>query len=103
MLVPLVVHLRLPHLRLELHLLLEPVQSVQLVVGSLLQTRLLGLQSVLIDERDDARVRLEASLVSLKAAGRDSLVLRGLSVLCSFLEEVRLLFDPPFCYSGLAT
>ena len=61
------------------------------------------LQSALIDERDDARLRLEASLVSLKAAGRGSLVLRGLSVLCSFLEEVQLVFDPPFCYSGLAT
>ena len=45
---------------------------------------------------------LEVGLVSLKAAGRGSLVLRGLSVLCSFPEEVGLVF-PPFCYSGLAT
>ena len=103
MLAPPVVHLRLPHLRLELHLLLELVPAVNLVVGYLPQTWLPELQSVLIDERDDARLRLEASLVSLKAVGRDSLVLRGLSVLCSFLEEVRLVFDPPFCYSGLVT
>ena len=59
-------HLRLPHLRLELvlNLLLEPVQSVQLVVRSL-KTWLLGLlpwlQNVQLDERDDVRLRLGAS------------------------------------------
>ena len=45
---------------------------------------------------------LEVGLVSLEAVRRDFLILRGLSVLCSFPEEVGLVF-PPFCYSGLAT
>ena len=77
---------------------------MHLEVGShLLQPCLLGLQCVLIDERGGVHQQLEASLVSLKAVGRDSLVLRSLPVLCSFLEEVRLVFDPPFCYSGVAT
>ena len=71
-----------------------------------MKTWLLGLlprlQSVQLDEQDDVRLRLGLE-VSSKAVGRGSLVLRGLSVLLSFLEEVRLvLLDPPFCYSGLA-
>ena len=65
---------------------------MQLVVGSL-KTWLLGLlpwlQNVQLDERDDVRLRLEASQVSSKAAGRGSLSFRGLSVLLSLLEEVR--------------
>ena len=73
------------------------------MVGShLLQSFLFYLQSVLLDERGVVHLQLEASLLSLEAAGRDSLILRGLSVLCSFPEEVGLVF-PPFCYSGLAT
>ena len=44
---------------------------------------------------------LKVGLVSLKVVGRDSLIPRGLSVLCSFPEEVGLVY-PPFCYSGLA-
>ena len=105
-LVLLLLHLRLPHLRLDLlrHLRLALVQPVQLVVS--MKTWLLRLlprlQSVQLDERVDVRLRLGLE-VSSKAVGRDSLVLRGLSVLCSFLEEVRLVFDPPFCYSGVAT
>ena len=76
---------------------------VNLVVGPhLLQPFLLYLQSVLLDERGVVRCVLEVGLVSLEAVGRDSLILRGLSVLCSFPEEVGLVF-PPFCYSGLAT
>ena len=102
-LAPLVLDLRLPHLRLALHLRLDLIPAVHLVAGShLLQPCLLELQSVLTDERGVVRLRLEVGLVSLKAVGRDSLVLRGLSVLCSFLEEAGLVF-PPFCYSGLAT
>ena len=58
---------------------------------------------MLIDERGGVRQQLEASLVRLKAAGRDSLIPRGLSVLCPFSEEVGLVFDPPYCYRGLAT
>jgi hypothetical protein len=64
---------------------------------------LLYWQSVLIDERGGVRQQLEASLVRLKAVGRDSLIPRGLSVLCPFPEEVGLVLDPPYCYSGLAT
>ena len=59
-------------------------------------------QSVTLDERGVVRYELEVSLASLKADGRDSLIPRGLTVLCSFPEEVGLVY-PPFCYSGLAT
>ena len=103
MLAPVLLNLRLPHLRLALHLRLDPFPAVPLVVGShLLQSFLFYLQSVLLDERGVVHLQLEASLLSLEAVGRDSLILRGLSVLCSFPEEVGLVF-PPFCYSGLAT
>ena len=96
MLAPVVLDLRLPHLRLALHLRPDLVPAVHLVVGShLLQPCLLELQSALIDERGVIRLRLEVGLVSLKAVGRDSLILRGLSVLCSIPEEVGLVF-PPF-------
>ena len=71
------------------------------VVPHLLQPFLLYFQSVLLHERGVVRLRLEVGLVSLEAAGRGSLVLRGLSVLCSFPEEVGLVYLP-FCYSGLA-
>ena len=96
MLAPVVLDLRLPHLRLALHLRLDLIPAVHLVAGShLLQPCLLELQSALIDERGVIRLRLEVGLVSLKAVGRDSLILRGLSVLCSIPEEVGLVF-PPF-------
>ena len=68
----------------------------------LLQPFLLYWQSVLLDERGAVRCDLEVHLVSLKAVGWDSLISRGLTVLCSFPEEVGLVY-PPYCYSGLAT
>ena len=59
-------HLRLPHLRLDLilYLLLEPVRSVQLVMVSMktwLHGLLSWLQNVQLDERVDVLLRLEAS------------------------------------------
>ena len=49
------------------------------------------------------RLRLGLEVSSKPAVGRGFLVLRGLSVLLSFPEKIRLVFlDPPFCYSGLA-
>ena len=107
----LLLHFRLPHLRLDLfqHLRLDLFQSVQLV-GSvkpwllLMLPRPRFLRIVQLNERDDVRLRLGLEVSSKAAVGRDSLVLRGLSVLLSFLGEVQLvIFDPPpFCYSGLA-
>ena len=93
--------LQLPlQLRLALHL--RPDLVVHLVVGPhLLRPFLLYWQSVLLDERSVVRSRLEVGLVSLEAVGRDSPILRGLSVRCSFPEKVGLVY-PPFCYSGLA-
>ena len=106
----LLLHFRLPHLRLDLfqHLRLDLFQSVQLV-GSvkpwllLMLPRPRFLRIVQLNERDDVRLRLGLEVSSKAAVGRDSLVLRGLSVLLSFLGEVRLVsLDPSFCYSGLA-
>ena len=57
---------------------------------------------MLLDERGVVQCELEMDLLSLRADGWDSLTPRGLSVLCSFPEEVGLVY-PPYCYSGLAT
>ena len=68
----------LPHLRLELalHLLLELIQPVQLVVGSMHQPLLLGLlpllQNVQLDERV-VRLQLAERSVSSKAVDRTGL------------------------------
>ena len=67
-----------------------------------LRSSLLYWQSVTLDERGAVLCELEVGLLSLKADGRDSLIPRGLTVLCSFPEEVGLVY-PPYCYSGLAT
>ena len=70
----------------------------------LLRPFLLYWQSVTLDERGVVWCELEVGLLSLKADGRDSPIPRGLTVLCSFPEEVGLvLVYPPYCYSGLAT
>ena len=97
--VPVVLDLRLLHLRLAVHLRPVVVHLVQWL-PHLLPSFLLYWQSATLDER--VRCDLEVHLVSLKAAGRDSLIPRGLTVLCSFREEVGLVY-PPYCYSGLAT
>ena len=94
--VPVVLDLRLLHLRLAVHLRPVVVHLVQWV-PHLLPPVLLYWQSATLDERGVVRCELEVSLVSLKAVGRDSLIPRGLTVLCTFPEEVGLvLFDPPF-------
>ena len=79
-------------LRLALHLRL-----VAVVVPHLVEPFLLYRQSVALDERGGVRCELEVGLASLKVDGRGSLIPRGLTVLCSFPEEVGLLvlFDPP--------
>ena len=70
----------------------------------LLRSFFLYWQSVTLNERGVVLCELEVGLLSLKADGRDSLITRGLTVLCSFPEEVGLvLVYPPYCYSGLAT
>ena len=46
--------------------------------------------------------KAEVDLLSLRAGGLDSLIPRGLPVLCSFPEEVGLVY-PPYFHSGLAT
>ena len=103
---PAVLDLRLLQLLLHLHLVLHlrlaavHLRLVAVVVPHLLQPFLLYWQSVTLDERGVVRYELEVSLASLKTDGRDSLILRGLTVLCSFPEEVGLVY-PPFCYSGL--
>ena len=45
---------------------------------------------------------LEVDLLSLRVDGRDLLIPRCLSVLCSFPEEVGLAY-PSYFHSGLAT
>ena len=103
---PAVLDLRLLQLLLHLHLVLHlrlaavHLRLVAVVVPHLLQPFLLYWQSVTLDERGVVRYELEVSLASLKTDGRDSLIPRGLTVLCSFPEEVGLVY-PPFCYSGL--
>ena len=94
--VPVVLDLRILPLRLAVHLHLAVPLVVVVVVPHLLPPFLLYLQSVTLDERGVDRYVLEVGLVSLKAVGRDSLIPRSLSVLCSFPEEVGLVFDPPF-------
>ena len=83
-------------LPLQLHP--RPVLVVHLVqqLPHPLPPFLLYWQSVTLDERGVVPCDLEVQLVSLKAVGRDSLIPRGLTVLCSFPEEVGLVFDPPY-------
>ena len=57
---------------------------------------------MLLDERGVVQCELEVDLLSLRADGWDCLIPRGLPVLCSFPEEVDLVYQP-YCYSGLAT
>ena len=57
---------------------------------------------MLLDERGVVQCELEVDLLSFRADGWDSLIPRGLPVLCSFPAEVDLVY-PPYCYSGLAT
>ena len=57
---------------------------------------------MLLDERGVVQCELEVDLLSLRADGWGSLIPRGLPVLCSFPDEVDLVY-PPYCYSGLAT
>ena len=80
---PVVLDLRIVHLRLVVHL--RPV-VVHLVhwLPHLLPSFLIYWQSATLDERGVVRCDLEVQLVSLKAVGRDSLTPRGLTVLCSF-------------------
>ena len=93
--------LRLRHLR-------PVVLAVHLVVAvpvprCLLLQSLLFFLSVPLDERGVVPCDLEAALLRLKAAGRDPVIPRGLTVLYLFPEEVGLVLNPPCCYSGLAT
>ena len=82
---PAVSDLRLLHLRLAVHLHLVVVLLMQwLPLPHLLPSFLLYWQSATLDERGVVRCDLEVQLVSLKAVGRDSLIPRGLTVLCSF-------------------
>ena len=95
----------LPHLHLELvlHLLLDLVQPVQLVLVGLTHLALLlgpqPLPMLRYEQLDERVVRLQLTecSVSLKAVGRDPLEsFRGLALMCSFLEEGWLVFDPPY-------
>ena len=98
---PAVLVLRLLHLRLAVlvvHLVVELVPQCHLLQPLLL----LWWQNVLSDERGVVQCELEVDLLSLRADGWDCLIPRGLPVLCSFPEEVGLVYSP-YCYSGLAT
>ena len=98
---PAVLDLRLRHLRLAV-LVVHLVVAVPVPRCLLLQSCLFFL-SVPLDERGAVPCDLEVGLLRLKAAGRDLLIPRGLAVLYPFPEEVGLVLDPPYCYSGLAT
>ena len=92
--VPAVLDLRLLHLHLAV-MAVHLVVAVRVPQCHLLQPLLLYWQSVLLDKRGVVSCDLEVHLVSLKAVGRDSLIPRGLTVLCPFPGEFGLVFDPP--------
>ena len=90
------------HLRLAVYLSPVVVYLVQWLPHLLPSSLLLYWQSATLDERGVVPCGLEVHLVSLKAVGWGSLIPRGLTVLCSFPEEIGLVY-PSYCYSGLAT
>ena len=90
------------HLRLAVYLSPVVVYLVQWLPHLLPSSLLLYWQSATLDERGVVPCGLEVDLLSLRVDGRDLLIPRCLSVLCSFPEEVGLVY-PPYCYSGLAT